>query len=77
VANLSGARLLVLDRMDVLDLQGRADLFAWLDVLATNGEIDSALVFGTLKALPADLPATVSGHWIENGVVAQPLQAAA
>lgn len=72
IAHLSGAKLLVLDRMDVLDPAGRADLFAWLDVLATNGEIDSAIVFGTLKALPAELPATVSGHWIENGVVANP-----
>ncbi len=72
IGHLSGARLLVLDRMDVLDPAGRVDLFAWLDVLATNGEIDTALVFGTLKALPAELPATVSGHWIENGVVANP-----
>lgn len=70
IAFLSGTRLLVLDRMDVLDPTGRSDLFAWLDVLAASGEIDTALVFGTLKALPADLPATVSGHWIENGVVA-------
>lgn len=74
IAHLSGARLLVLDRMDVLDPAGRVDLLAWLDVLATNSEIDTALVFGTLKALPADLPATVTGHWIENGVVAQPHQ---
>lgn len=74
IAHLSGTRLLVLDRMDVLDPTGRVDLFAWLDVLATSGEIDTALVFGTLKALPAELPATVSGHWIENGVVAQPHQ---
>jgi hypothetical protein len=30
----SGLRLLVLDRFDVLDAQGRSDLLAWLDVLA-------------------------------------------
>lgn len=77
IANLSGERLLVLDRADVLDLKGRADLFAWLDVLADNGEIDSALVFATLKALPNDLPATVGAHWIEAGALAQPLKAAA
>lgn len=76
IAFLSGTRLLVLDRMDVLDPMGRLDLLAWLDVLATAGEIDTALVFGTLKALPADLPATVTGHWIENGVVAQLAEAA-
>jgi hypothetical protein len=77
IAHLSHARLLVLDRADVLDLKGRADLFAWLDVLATTGEIDSALVFATLKQLPNDLPATVNAHWIEAGSVAQPLKEAA
>lgn len=68
VAHISGCRLLVLDRFDVLDLQGRADLIAWLDVLADNGEIDTALIFGTLKALPSSLPATFEAHWIDAGV---------
>lgn len=77
IANLSGLRLLVLDRFDVLDLPGRSDLFAWLDVLAENVEIDTAIVFGTLKAAPASLPPSIDVHWIENGLVAQPLKAAA
>ena len=69
IANLSGLKLLVLDRFDVLDLQGRGDLLVWLEILASNGEIDTALIFGTLKALPAELPASIAAHWIENGVV--------
>jgi len=69
VAQISGTRLLVLDRFDVLDLQGRADLIAWLDVLADNGEIDTALIFGTLKQPPANLPATFSAHWLEAGAL--------
>jgi len=76
VSHLSGLKLLMLDRFDVLDLQGRADLFAWLDILAANGEIDTCLLFGTLKTLPAELPATVCGHWIEAGVAGK-LKAAA
>lgn len=76
VSHLSGLKLLMLDRFDVLDIQGRADLFAWLDILAANGEIDTCLLFGTLKALPAELPATVCGHWIEAGVAGK-LKAAA
>lgn len=76
VAHLSGARLLVLDRFDVLDLPARDDLLAWLDVLADNGEIDSALVFGTLKAIPAELRPSTAGHWLENGVCAQLQEAA-
>lgn len=68
VAELSGVRLLVLDRGDVLDLPGRADMVAWLDGLAADGLIDTALVFMTLKALPSQLPSTIAAHWIDEGV---------
>lgn len=76
VAYLSKIKLVVLDRLDVLDLKGREDLIAWLDVLAQDGEINTALIFGTLKALPANLPKTMTAHWLENGVVAQLKEAA-
>ncbi len=68
VSHLSGMKLLVLDRFDVLDLNGREDLMIWLDTLAQAGDIETALIFGTLKALPAQLPDTAKGFWIENGV---------
>ncbi len=75
VSFLSGVRILVLDRIDVLDLPGREDLLYWLDGLAADGEIDTALLFGTLKALP-----TVSGNieavWIENGTAGRVREAA-
>ncbi len=81
IANLSGMRLLVLDRFDVLDPASRSVLLGWLDVLADMGELDTALVFGTLKAAPAadNLPPTVAAHWIANGSITnpQPLKAAA
>jgi DNA repair exonuclease SbcCD ATPase subunit len=76
VSCLSGLRLLVLDRFDVLDLAGRADALEWLDQLAADDEIDTALVFGTLKALPAGLPETIQAHWIDGGVVGQMREAA-
>lgn len=69
VSHISKVGLLVLDRFDVLDLQGRSQLLGWLDLLAENGEIHSALVFGTLKALPTNLPATTRAHWIADGRV--------
>ena len=69
IAHLSGTKLLLLDRFDVLDLSGRSDLIAWLDMLAENGEIDTAVIFGTLKALPVNLPATFGAHWMSAGVV--------
>lgn len=76
VSFLAGVKLLVLDRFDVLDLKGREDLLFWLDGMATDGEIDTALVFGTLKALPALNFATIEAHWIDNGAAGQLKEAA-
>ena len=76
IAHLSKVKVLVLDRLDVLDLKGREDLIAWLDILAQDGEINTALIFGTLKALPPTLPPTIAAHWLENGVVANLREAA-
>jgi len=69
IAHLSELRIMVLDRFDVLDLPGRSQALGWLDVLADTGEIDSAIVLGTLKALPPSLPPTIGAHWIEKGVI--------
>jgi tetratricopeptide (TPR) repeat protein len=76
IAYISGIRLVVLDRFDVLDLKGREDLLYWLDALAIDGDLDCALVFGTLKGIPAQLPDTVCAHWIEDGVSGQMKEAA-
>ncbi|MGB4967076.1 MAG: AAA family ATPase [Candidatus Saccharimonadales bacterium] len=67
IAHLSGEKLLVLDRVDVLDIEGREDLLFWLDELASSGQIATALLFATLKALPANLPDNIEAVWIENG----------
>ena len=77
IAHLSGEKLLVLDRVDVLDLPGREDLLFWLDDLASRGEIDTCLLFATLKALPAKLPESIQAVWIENGVAGGKLKEAA
>lgn len=76
VSHLAGVKLLVLDRFDVLDLNGREDLLYWLDGMAEDGDIDTALIFGTLKALPAKLLPNIEGHWIENGTAGQLQEAA-
>lgn len=76
VSFLAGVKLLVLDRFDVLDLKGREDLLYWLDGMATDGEIETALVFGTLKALPALNFATIEAHWIDNGAAGHLQEAA-
>jgi hypothetical protein len=81
VAELSGIKILMLDRVDVLDLPGRAQLLEWVDSLAYHGVIDTALLFGTFKALPEGLADTVTSYWVERGVIAAtstaPQQAAA
>lgn len=46
------------------------------DLLSADDEIDTALVFGTLKALPAGLPDSMQAHWIDGGVVGQMREAA-
>ena len=76
IAELSGLRMLVLDRFDVLDAKGREDLIYWLDAMAAEGLLDTALVFGTMKALPAGLPETITPVWIEGGVVGEMREAA-
>ena len=69
VAQVTGLRILMLDRFDVLDLPGRSNAINWLHALAEEGNIETALVFGTLKQLPAQLPPTFSSFWIANGVI--------
>lgn len=76
VAKLSSLRILVLDRFDVLDLPGRSQAINWLHELADEGHIETALVFGTLKQLPAALPPTFQSFWIEGGVIEQLREAA-
>lgn len=67
ITRLSGLKLLVLDRMDVLDLAGRSQCLGWLNDMAETGEIDTALVFATLKAIPAHLPEAFQPVWLESG----------
>ncbi|MCY1364942.1 hypothetical protein D9M69_517690 [compost metagenome] len=67
IAQVSGLRMALLDRFDVLDLPSRAQLLGALIELANLDSIDSVIVSGTLKARPAT-PAQIQTVWIENGV---------
>lgn len=70
VAELSGLRILMLDRFDVLDMPGRVQCLEWLDSLAFNDVMDTVLLFGTLKSLPTDLADTITAYWVEDGMIA-------
>lgn len=69
ISYVSGIKFFMVDEFDLLDLPNRSTCLNWLINLARNKEIDSVLVFGTLKALPSGLPKEVSAYWIEGGVI--------
>ncbi|WP_429499066.1 AAA family ATPase [Robbsia andropogonis] len=76
IAHLSKLGMVMLDRVDVLDLESRGDLLEWLDELAEFNDIECAILCGTLKAVPAVLNEPdrsqwlqISGYWIEEGVI--------
>jgi hypothetical protein len=70
IAYQSGLKMLVLDRVDVLDTIGRAQLVAWLDALVRADELDTGLLFATMKTMPTNLPSSTAAHWVEAGVCA-------
>lgn len=71
ISSISNLRIVVLDRFDVLDIEGRNELIDGLDVLAAEDYMDTALVMGTVKAKPdlSDFPET-DVFWVEGGSLA-------
>ncbi|VVE84943.1 AAA family ATPase [Pandoraea sputorum] len=69
IANLSGVRVLMLDRADVLVGAERDNLLYWLDDLAHAGDIDTALVFMSMKAAPGAMPESITTFWIADHCV--------
>lgn len=63
---MSGLRIVLLDRFDVLSMAGRGQLLDLLEGL--DDQIDTALVFGTLKAAP-ESDEIVQAIWIQDGEV--------
>lgn len=72
LADLSGLRLVALDRVDILDLPSRADCLGGLDAMVERGQLETALVFGTFKKLPrVNVFAHAQGYWIEEGRITE------
>lgn len=77
ISHVSGIKFLMADEFDLLDLPSRSACLKWLMGLSRAGEIDSVLLFGTLKEKPR-LPAGAEAHWIQDGALAeQAVEAAA
>ncbi len=78
IATISGLRLVLLDRLDVLDLPSRNQAIALMRAMTSDREIDSVVVAGTLKEPMAKTPAWLQAVWIDAGqLVDQQQQAAA
>lgn len=70
IAIISGLRLIAVDRADVLLPKVRAQFLGMVLSMAKSGDIDTAIICGSLKEKPASLPAEIQAIWIENGVAA-------
>ncbi|MCU9007310.1 hypothetical protein OE494_08580 [Pseudomonas aeruginosa] len=78
IATISGLRLALLDRLDVLDLPSRSQALTLLRAVTMDKEIDSVIVAGTLKEAMAKTPDWLQAVWINAGQLAdQQHQAAA
>ncbi|MCU9111793.1 AAA family ATPase [Pseudomonas aeruginosa] len=77
IAKLSGLRLVLLDRLDVLDLPSRNQAIALMRAMTSDREIDSVVVAGTLKEPMAKTPAWLQAVWIDAGQLADQQQQAA
>jgi hypothetical protein len=61
ISKITKIGVLILDRIDVLDLPSRSVAMNWL--LGLSSEFGTIMVMGTLKALPP-LPSGVQGLWM-------------
>lgn len=68
IAQISGLKFVLVDRWDVLDVTGRGQCVALLRELCAMGNLDQAIICGTLKSKPNSSD-TTTVVWFENGTV--------
>ncbi|WP_292992527.1 AAA family ATPase [Nitrosomonas sp.] len=71
ISHITELKFFMADEFDLLDPPSRVTCMKWLVTLAKNKEIETVMVFGTLKELPEKLPSLTSAYWIQDGVIAQ------
>jgi len=64
ISFISGVGILVLDRVDVLDIKNRVALIKW--ALKMGEHHNNVLLIGTFKE-PPKVPAAITVHWLEDG----------
>lgn len=77
IARLSGIRLVLLDRFDVLQPSARPQALKLLLALTRSGDLDTAVMAGTMKEPMAKVPAGIQQAWIRGGVITSQEQAMA
>lgn len=71
ISHVSGIKFFMADEWDMLDLPSRKAYLTWLFRIADYGQIETVLLFGTLKQLPSGLPEDlIKCYWLEDGVIA-------
>lgn len=69
IARLSGIGMVVIDRLDVLDLPSRGQAISLLRTLTADGTLQTAIIAGTLKQPMATVPTGMQAVWIDGGVI--------
>lgn len=69
IAQLTGLRVAVLDRFDVLEPKARGQIIGLVRELIRMDCMDTIVMLGTLKEKPASLPEEFTGAWISNCIV--------
>lgn len=69
ISHVTGIKFFMVDEFDLLDMPSRSAYLNWLMDLVENNEIDTVLLFGTLKSAPTKLPPVITPYWIESGVI--------
>lgn len=68
VSFISGVGIVVLDRVDVLDIKNRVALIKW--ALEIGQHHNNVLLIGTFKE-PPKVPSAITVHWLEGGQLAE------
>lgn len=68
IAQISELKLIVLDRFDVLDHRSRPQMLGMLKELARLGAMETVIVCGTMKEMPANMGPEVTGVWIAKAI---------
>lgn len=69
ISHVSGIKFFMVDEFDLLDIPSRQNYLNWLLDLVDNRQVDSVLLFGTLKKAPEGLPEGINVVWVQDGEV--------